>query len=202
MSKSTSRGRPKGQTDAKDRIRSAARAQFLDAGYHAVTMRSIAAAAEVDVALVSYYFGSKQGLFGAAMALPINPAAVLAAELDGDLDTLATRLLAQVLGIWDDPESGQALIATANLAIGDPNVRRLVAEAVSRELVEPIAARLTGDDGPSRAATFCSQISGIIFSRYLLAVQPIATMSAAEIIGHLAPSMQRVIDAGEPTAAV
>ena len=34
-----------------------------------MTLRSIAAAAGVDVALVSYWFGSKRGLFAAALEL-------------------------------------------------------------------------------------------------------------------------------------
>lgn len=148
----------------------------------------------VDVALISYYFGSKQGLFGAAMALPINPAEVLASELNGDLATLAARLLTRVLAIWDDSESGQPLAAVAGLAVSDASVRRLVAEAVARELVGPIATRLGGNDGPCRAAAFCSLVSCVIFSRYLLAVDPVATMDATEIVRYAAPSMQLVID--------
>ncbi|MET8438037.1 hypothetical protein ABZV61_35875 [Streptomyces sp900116325] len=46
-------------------------------------MRGVAADADVDASVVSHYFGSKQGLFTAAAALPIDPEAVLAELLDG-----------------------------------------------------------------------------------------------------------------------
>ena len=74
MNKSPGRGRRTGAPDTREAIRLAARARFLADGYQAVTLRKVAADAGVDVALISYYFGSKVGLFGAAMALPVNPA--------------------------------------------------------------------------------------------------------------------------------
>jgi len=61
------RGRRRGQADTSERIRLAARACFLASAYPGTTLRAAATAADVDVALISYYFGSKQGLFGAAM---------------------------------------------------------------------------------------------------------------------------------------
>jgi AcrR family transcriptional regulator len=100
------RGRPRGQSgrsDARERILDAARARFLADGYQAVTMRSIAAAADVDVALVSYYFQSKQGVFGAAMALPVNPLDAIDGVLTSPDEQLATGLLGTLLRVWDDP---------------------------------------------------------------------------------------------------
>jgi len=87
------RGRRHGQPNTRDQILAAARHRFLTDGYQATSMRSIAADAEVDTALGSYYFGSKQGVFGAAMALTANPAQVLAAALPGDLAGLPERVL-------------------------------------------------------------------------------------------------------------
>ena len=36
-------------------------------------MRAVAEGAGVDVALVPYYFGNKDGLFAAALELPVDP---------------------------------------------------------------------------------------------------------------------------------
>jgi len=193
MSKIVRRGRPPSATDAKERIRDAAREQFLGGGYHAVTMRSIAAQAEVDVALVSYYFGSKQGVFGAAMALPVNPAEVMAGELEGDIDTLAERLLTRLLALWDDPQSGAPLAALAGMALGDPTIRQLVSEAISREVVARLAAALDGPERETRASAFCTMISGVVFSRYLLRMEQFTALDAADVVRLLAPSLQRLI---------
>jgi AcrR family transcriptional regulator len=47
-------------------ILAAAREQFAASGYHAATIRGIAAAAQIDPALVMRYYGNKEGLFAAA----------------------------------------------------------------------------------------------------------------------------------------
>jgi AcrR family transcriptional regulator len=192
MRKNVSRGRPTGKTDAKDRIHEAARAQFLERGYHDVSMRSIAAAAGVDAALVSYYFGSKQGVFAAALQLPTNPATIVAEEL-GDLDNFAQHVLTRVFAVWDNPRSGQPLAAAASLAVSDLSFRRVLSEAVTRELISPIAARLEGPDAEPRAAAFTAAVSGIIFSRHLLVVEPTASIDASQLVGQLAPALQRLI---------
>lgn len=193
MKNNVGRGRRPGSPDTRERIREAARARFLAEGYQSVTLRAIAAEAGVDVALVSYYFGSKQGLFAATMALPVNPADVFQEVLKGDLDTLAVRALRALLAVWDAPETGAPLRAIAATAVADPEVTRLIRELVGRELTDHLAARLGEPDGAGRAAAFTMQMSGLIFSRYLLQLEPIAGMSVDEVVRRLAPSLDAAL---------
>lgn len=51
----------------KDRILDAAEALFARHGFDGVSMRMVAEAAEVDLALSSYHFGNKRGLFDAVL---------------------------------------------------------------------------------------------------------------------------------------
>ncbi len=189
MKTSVARGRRSGESNAKDLIRDAARRRFLADGYHDATMRSIAADAGVDVALVAYYFGSKRGLFTAAMSLKINPAELVHAALQAELHTLPTRMLRDMLTAWDDPSNRAPLLETMTAATSDPQLRQLAAEAVEREIVIPIAERIGGNDANRRAAAFCAQMSGILFSRYLLRIEPIASMAVDDIINALTPSL-------------
>jgi AcrR family transcriptional regulator len=184
------RGRRAGQANTQEQIRQAARELFLADGYRDVTMRSIAAAAGVDVALVSYYFGSKNGLFSAAMSLAISPAELIDATIDGDPDTLAERMLRTVLIAWDNPTIGGPLRTAASAATSEPAMNRLVAEAVEREIIARISDRLPGPDSQGRAAIFCAQISGVIFSRYLLRLEPLASMPNEELVRRLGPPLQ------------
>ncbi|WCL52699.1 TetR/AcrR family transcriptional regulator [Gimibacter soli] len=57
----------KDQQRRKDRILDAAEILFAKHGFDGVTLRKVAALAEVDLALASYHFGSKQGLFDAVL---------------------------------------------------------------------------------------------------------------------------------------
>jgi hypothetical protein len=75
---------------------------------------------------------------------------------------------------------------------------RLAAEMVEREIVAPLAARIGGEDARRRAAALGAQMAGIIFTRYLLRLEPIASMNADDIIRALEPSLADALfgDAG------
>jgi AcrR family transcriptional regulator len=195
MNKSPVRGRRPGPSDTRDRILATATKAFLAQGYQAVTLRSVAAEAGVDAALPTYYFGSKAGLFAAAMALPVSPAEVFDKALAGDDDGLPERLLRGMLDAWDDPRSGPPLrrIAAAAAASSEPELTRLVREAVGSQLIARLAARLGGPDGTHRAAGFGAQMSGVIFSRYLLALEPIGSMTPDEVVRQVLPGLRATL---------
>lgn len=68
--KSNRPGRPTrqvGSTDKRDQILDAAEALFAQFGFHGVTVRQVTSAANVDVALVYYYFENKRALFDAVL---------------------------------------------------------------------------------------------------------------------------------------
>ncbi len=197
------RGRRPGRPDTRAAILDAARARFLAEGYHAVSLRSIAADAGVDFALISYYFGSKKGLFGAALALPANPAEILARLLDeGDWATFPERALYGLLQVWDDPQTGLVLLVLLKNAAHDEAFAALVKEVVEREIVERLAGRLGGRDAHERAGVFAAQMSGLITARYLLRLEPVASMAPDEIVRLFAPQLRLALSRpGKGTAA-
>jgi AcrR family transcriptional regulator len=194
MNKSRSRGRPRGTSTTKDDILAAARRRFLEHGYDGVTLRAVATDAGVDVALISYYFGSKKGLFGAAMALGANPALLLAGELQGPLNSLPERLVRTVLRVWDDPATAPSLRAFLDAIVRDPHVARIFGEMMEQEMVPAIAARFGGGaEATRRASLVTSQLGGMILSRYVLRVEPLASLSHSEIARLMAPGMRAVL---------
>ena len=167
--------------------------RFLAEGYQSVTMRSVAAEAGVDAALISYYFGSKKGLFGAAMALSANPPEVLLAALAGDPQHLPERVLTALLHAWDDPAGGAALRTMVSAAMQEPELARLLREVLEHEIVDRLAEHLTGRSGRVRAAAFVTQLSGVVFTRYVLAVEPVATMKVDELVRSLSPGLRAAL---------
>lgn len=61
-----------GRTPTEERILEAAREQFLKKGYAATKTRDIATLAGINLALMNYYFRSKENLFGIIMAEKTN----------------------------------------------------------------------------------------------------------------------------------
>ena len=58
--------------------------------------------AGVDAALVHYFFKSKDGLFAAAMELPLRPAEVIGPVLAEGLDGVGERIVRRLLSVWDE----------------------------------------------------------------------------------------------------
>src|SRR3954447_6614951 len=135
MNKGRGRGRPAGRTETRSEILGVARRRFLADGYARVTLRSVAAEAGVDAALISYHFGSKKGLFGAALALAANPAEILAIQLAGPLESLPERLVRAVAEAWGDPGRNGANRAFVEAALREPEVARVFREMMEREMI-------------------------------------------------------------------
>ena len=175
-----------------------ARRRFLAEGYQAVTMRSIATEAGVDAALVSYFFGSKRGLFGAALALTANPPELLLAALPGDPVSLPERVLAGLVAAWDDPRQGGPLRVLVTAAVQEPGVARLLTDAFEHEMVERVADHIGGPHARHRAGAFVAQLAGLVFTRYVLRLEPLASMTADEIVRHVAPGLRAALQGPRP----
>ncbi|WP_375485691.1 TetR family transcriptional regulator [uncultured Jatrophihabitans sp.] len=183
------RGRRAGKPDTPAQILAVAQERFLRDGYPNVTLRTIAAEAGCDVALISYHFGSKRGLFGAALQLIVNPADILQEVLKGDLQTFAPRALRALVTTWDSPEGGGRLRALLRDAASDPALGDVVRGGLQAEMIDKIAGRLGGADARVRAGMFSSQVTGVIFSRYVIRVEPIASMTVDELVRALSPAL-------------
>jgi AcrR family transcriptional regulator len=68
-------GRPKGDPQTRAALVDAARACFLHNAYERVSIRELSRRANVDAAMIRYYFGSKAGLFETMVRETIAPVA-------------------------------------------------------------------------------------------------------------------------------
>jgi len=186
------RGRRPGPSTTRDAILAAARERFAEQGFDRVRMRDVAADAGVDVALVTYHFGSKGGLFAAALEMPAPMAALMADVLEqNELEDFGERFLRRVLELWDEERTGGPLVALVRSAMSHPPATEALRAFVQTELLARIAARLDGPDADKRAALFGSQLIGLLLYRHVLHVEPVASMPAEELVRRAAPALQR-----------
>src|SRR5947199_4670584 len=64
---------PRSPTATKQRILDAAESLFMEHGFEATSLRSITAAADVNLAAANYHFGSKEELFHAVLTRRLDP---------------------------------------------------------------------------------------------------------------------------------
>lgn len=193
------RGRRTGQPDTRAQLLDAARKMFIEVGYRRATVRAIAAEASVDPALITYFFGSKQQLFGEALALRTNPADVIAQQIDGPIAEMPRRLLTALLETWDSPENQPSLLAIAQTGAG-PEGTALTSGFVEEVLAAPIVnrlmrARVSAEDARTCTALLVTQLVGVIYARYVLAADPVSTLARQVFIDRFTPALDAVVEA-------
>lgn len=189
---SVARGRRPGSPDTRASILDAARSLFATGGLSGTSIRAIAAKAGVDPALVHHYFGTKDELFVAALALPVDLRALLSGVLSGGADGAAERLLRTFLSVWDDPELQLPLKALAR-SLTDPASKGLMRDGFLKVIIGPIAVALGVEEPERRMPVVASQIMGLILMRYLLEVEPLASMPPDDVVAIYAPTIQRYL---------
>ena len=156
-------------------------------------MRGVAADAGVDAALVSYFFGGKEGLFSAAMALPITPADVLGEVIAEGADGLGERLVRRFLAVWDDEANRTPLLGLIRSAAGHEPSATALREFVRAELMGRLVPLLEGPDRELRATLVGSQIVGLLIERYVLGLEPLASASHDAVAAWVGPTLQRYV---------
>ena len=182
------RGRRRGSPDTRSAILAAARSSFAKHGFAGTTIRAVAASAGVDAALV---------LFLAALELPVDPRKLIGPAVAGPVEQAAERFLDVFLTVWDDPDIRPSLLAVAR-GIMDPAANRLLSEGVLPVVIEPIGVALGIDRPAERMPLVASQVIGLILMRYVLVVEPLASMPRDRVIATYAPTIQRYLTGDLP----
>lgn len=190
--RSNNRGRRPGAPDTRAEILASARGLFAARGFASTSVRAIAADAGVDPSLVHHYFGTKDDLFVAALRIPVDPRELLAPVIEQGEDGAAERMLRIFLGVWDDPENRLPLIGLFRSLL-EPDGERLLREGFLPVVLIPVGERLGVDHPELRMPLVASQILGLILVRYVVAVEPIASMSADRVVATYAPVLQRYL---------
>lgn len=186
-------GRPAGNSDTRQQILDCARELFARNGIDQTSVRSVAAAAGVDAALVHHYYGTKRQLFAAAIRIPIDPMDVIGPLREVPVAELGYRIPAMLLALWDS-EVGAGIIATLRsiLAGSEVNlfrtfIRDVIAVEVGSRIDQPPGSGLL------RIQFVASQLVGVLTARYILELQPFASLPAEQIAATIAPNLQHYL---------
>ncbi|MGH3531383.1 MAG: TetR family transcriptional regulator [Mycobacterium sp.] len=186
-------GRPPGASDTREQILAVARELFARSGFDKTSIRSVAAGAGVDSALVHHYFGTKERLFTAAIRIPIDPMAVLGPLREAPVEELGHKLPSVLLPLWDS-ELGSVVVATIRSLLSGADIG-LVRTFMREVIIEEIAARVDSPPGSGiiRAEFVASQLAGVLMARYILELEPFASLLPQQIADTIAPNLQRYL---------
>ena len=169
-------------------ILGAARATFAARGYERTTIRAVAARAGVDASMVMRYFGSKAGLFTAAvtMDLQVPDLRSVPASRRGEL------LVRHFISRWEDPVHDDELIALLRAGVTSETVAGRLQAVLGELVTEPIAA-LGDEQAAERGTLIAAQLLGLALCRYILRFEPLASLPVDDVVAAVAPSVQRYL---------
>ena len=168
-----------GSVGSREKILRAARELFAKRGFRGTTLRAVATRARVDLALVSYFFGSKDELFSSAVDLP-SLGEGLTDLLRDRSPGLGERIVRTFLErVFHEHEQGISALLRA--VVGDsshvPRLRKLI----ERWLVEETAGVMVGKDARLKAELLGAQMTGLFVLRSVVRVEPLASASVDEV---------------------
>lgn len=173
----------------KAAILGAAREQFARQGYDRASIRSIAAQASIDPAMVMRYFSSKEALFAAAVDVDL-----MLPDLSGvAVDDLGERLTRHFLERWEGSLSDDVLLILLRSAVTNDQVAERLRSVFVEQVVGVLLRIAPPGEAERRAALVASQLLGLALTRYLLRLPGIAGRSVEDVVSDIAPSVQRYL---------
>ena len=186
-------GRRPGASDTRERILVAARQRFADQGLESTTVREVARDAGVDPALIHHYFGTKQRLFVAAMELPFDARRLIPTLAAGPPEETGLRFARLFFSIWEDATARAPLLGVLRSGVTDPGAASMIRELVLKHILGPVVEALGASDPELRVTLLGSHVIGLALMRYILRVEPLASLDIDRLIGLVAPTFQRYL---------
>ncbi|MDR2452958.1 MAG: TetR family transcriptional regulator [Bifidobacteriaceae bacterium] len=183
--------RPGPDTTAQD-ILKAAREAFATRGYTQTSLRAVAEAAGVDVAMIGYFFGSKQGLFQAAIDVPISLDMPAMVELRQGRAEPAERIARFFFTLWESPELADALCAIVLEAGLNSTAARALRRFMFTHVGVPLLRELGGDQPEVRLRQIVGFMAAIALQRRFDRACLLAPLSVEELVALVAPTIRHL----------
>jgi AcrR family transcriptional regulator len=171
-------------------ILAAARKLLSEQGYEATTIRAVAAEVGVDPSMVMRYYGSKTGLFSAAVDVDLYLDKVPRTPANELGEALARHFLSRWEGELSDEATTLLLRSAATNADAAQRMRTIFDTQVTTFVREAIDGRT---DAAKRAGLVSSQLLGLALTRYVVALRPITAMSVDALVHSVAPVLQHYL---------
>jgi AcrR family transcriptional regulator len=187
-----------GHTESRRTILDCARVAFGANGYAGTSLRGVAREAQVDPSLIVHFFGSKAGLFGAAVESTFESIQLAAQVIDVAPAEIGRFVSGAFLANWDQDERRFPIVSLISAALADDGAAQILREFMTTQVTLPVMTHLGTDQPELRAALLSSQLLGLGLARYALAFDALAEAPTEQLMAWLAETVQRTCTAPLP----
>ena len=173
-------------------IEAAARRLFAEQGYERTVIRDIAAAADIDPAMVMRYFGSKERLFAEVADFDLRLPDV--ASIDRSL--VGVTLVDHFLDLWEGEGANGGLPILLRSAASNEFAATRMQQLFAAQVLPVILSLGPPETAATRAGLGASQILGLALTRYVLRFPPAVALSRDTIRHEIGATIQRYATGG------
>ncbi len=186
-------GRRAGDSGTREAILDAALKLFAEHGFDGASLRTIAAEAGVDPALIRHFFGDKERLFVTAAVDRTTIPHQLLGALGGPEEQLGERVTRTYLGLWEDPESGPVLMALLRSAMTSERATQMLAEVLGGAAAALGTGEVLGTPEPRRVVLAASHLLGLAIARQVIRFPLLNDYPLDDLVADVAPTIQRCL---------
>jgi AcrR family transcriptional regulator len=173
-------------------ILAAARRRFAADGFERTTIRAIAAEAGIDPSMVMRYYGSKEGLFGAAADLDLQLPDLAAVPREKLGETLVRHWVQR----WEGDLSDEVLIVLLRSAVTNEGAAERLRIVFGAQVAKAVASVVDDPaEAPTRAGLIATQMLGLALCRHVLRLPPVVALEADTLVASLGETVQRYLTA-------
>ncbi|MFM8515666.1 MAG: TetR family transcriptional regulator [Actinomycetota bacterium] len=191
----------------------AARAVLARAGYANTTVKAVAGAAGIGPDVLTSLYRNREELLRAALQLPFDPASAVPRLVGPGLDGMGERLVRAAMAVMRSDQmrsdiayvgrvASEGLGATGGSSGGSVvdavGLVRGAFDFVQDTVVDRALESLGVPDARMRGALITSYLAGVMITRYVVKMEPLASASDDEVVALVAPLIQRTLDPRNP----
>lgn len=186
----TKSAKPSKSERTRESIQLAAAELFAAHGYERTTVRDIAAAAQIDPAMIIRYFRSKDELFArvATFDLQFPDFSSIDQALIGE------TLVRHFLGLWEGESANSGLAVLLRSAASNEQAADKLRDIFMDQVVPALAQVGPRAGATQRAGLIVSQILGLALCRHVLNLPPVVALSSDLIIREVGKTVQRYVE--------
>ncbi len=190
-------GRRPGTGSTRQTVLDAARSRFASDGFAATTIRRVATDAGVDPSQVIQFFGSKDALFAAVMAVPASALEHFDTAFEGPDDRLGERVVRAYLQAWEGvPAESEPLMVMLRGAIVNEQANVQLRDFIQSRLLHGTDGR--DHDSTLRAGLAAAMLTGVIISRRIIGVPVVAAADVDTLVAMIGPAIQQLLASPPP----
>ncbi|MEU5432175.1 TetR family transcriptional regulator [Streptomyces sp. NPDC020719] len=168
----------------------AARDRFAAQGYERTTIRAVAADAGIDPSMVMRYFGNKEQLFDAALAIDLR----LPVLTEVEPKAVAEVMVRHFLDRWEGDPSDDALLVLLRSAVTNEGAAERLHQIFASQVAPALAGALGPDVVVRGGGLVAAQLLGLALTRYLLRLPAVVALTREQVAETLTPAIQATLE--------